>query len=422
MRCDAMWCDAHVMSSEVMWCDVMWCGGVVCCCICLIGIPVLTYIRSFLAFQSRCSHHLLRHPRDSTSHGIGSPYGTRKRTSPAQSIGHTGWYETVDSEVGSGCREKFGICVQGEDTRHVSCMACKCLYLQLCMCHVIFVLCFYWQALTLTRHGLAGRVPLLGFAGAPWTLMAYMVEGGGSKSYDDARGWLYQYPKGMRQTNGMEMCLWSLINLMCKHMSAFWIALYASWMCVIVILIMFSCTCLLLVAWCYYDACSIRGMCFVAYPWCMIFCIHFVFLVDRITRTPITYHGCDCSIFGQLWTLWMYIACFANYVYVCHWDTCICLSIFLTLCTLLDLVFSRPLPMQVGQVRGGAQMLEVFDSWAGDLTPALFHEFSLPYLKVSVTCVCSVKIRHVMCWCHHTISCVHACMWDDQPFAPDERE
>ena len=38
-------------------------------------------------------------------------------------------------------------------------------------------------ALTLTRHELAGRVPLIGFAGAPWTLMSYMVEGGGSKSF-----------------------------------------------------------------------------------------------------------------------------------------------------------------------------------------------------------------------------------------------
>jgi uroporphyrinogen decarboxylase len=33
------------------------------------------------------------------------------------------------------------------------------------------------------------------------------------------------------------------------------------------------------------------------------------------------------------------------------------------------------------QVVAGAQMLEVFDSWAGDLSPDVFNEFSLPYLK-----------------------------------------
>ena len=39
------------------------------------------------------------------------------------------------------------------------------------------------EALRLARRELAGRVPLIGFAGAPWTLMSYMVEGQGSKSF-----------------------------------------------------------------------------------------------------------------------------------------------------------------------------------------------------------------------------------------------
>ena len=51
-----------------------------------------------------------------------------------------------------------------------------------------------FDALTVTRHELEGRVPLIGFSGAPWTLMAYMVEGGGSKSYRHARAWLYRNP------------------------------------------------------------------------------------------------------------------------------------------------------------------------------------------------------------------------------------
>lgn len=52
-----------------------------------------------------------------------------------------------------------------------------------------------FDALTVTRQKLDGRVPLIGFAGAPWTLMAYMIEGGGSASYRTARAWLYRHPE-----------------------------------------------------------------------------------------------------------------------------------------------------------------------------------------------------------------------------------
>jgi uroporphyrinogen decarboxylase len=43
------------------------------------------------------------------------------------------------------------------------------------------------DALRLARRALDGRVPLIGFAGAPWTLMSYMVEGQGSKSFTHAK-------------------------------------------------------------------------------------------------------------------------------------------------------------------------------------------------------------------------------------------
>jgi len=48
-----------------------------------------------------------------------------------------------------------------------------------------------FDAITLTRENLKGRVPLIGFTGAPWTLMSYMIEGRGSKTCCKAKKWLY---------------------------------------------------------------------------------------------------------------------------------------------------------------------------------------------------------------------------------------
>ncbi|XP_068949238.1 uroporphyrinogen decarboxylase-like isoform X3 [Petaurus breviceps papuanus] len=62
---------------------------------------------------------------------------------------------------------------------------------------------YVFQAITLTRHQLAGRVPLIGFSGAPWTLMSYMVEGGGSNTMAQAKRWLYQWPKASHRLLGL---------------------------------------------------------------------------------------------------------------------------------------------------------------------------------------------------------------------------
>ena len=53
---------------------------------------------------------------------------------------------------------------------------------------------YVYRAITMTRHKLQGRVPLFGFCGAPWTLLCYMVEGGGSKMFVQAKTWVYKYP------------------------------------------------------------------------------------------------------------------------------------------------------------------------------------------------------------------------------------
>lgn len=50
------------------------------------------------------------------------------------------------------------------------------------------------DALTLTKKELNGRVPLIGFAGAPWTILCYMVEGKGSKTWDKAKQFAYTEP------------------------------------------------------------------------------------------------------------------------------------------------------------------------------------------------------------------------------------
>lgn len=54
---------------------------------------------------------------------------------------------------------------------------------------------YVFDALNLTRERIAGRVPLIGFCGGPWTLMAYMIEGGGTRTFSKCKTWLYKYPK-----------------------------------------------------------------------------------------------------------------------------------------------------------------------------------------------------------------------------------
>jgi uroporphyrinogen decarboxylase len=51
------------------------------------------------------------------------------------------------------------------------------------------------DAIKLTKQALNGRVPLIGFAGAPWTIFSYMIEGRGSKTFSAAKKVLYSQPE-----------------------------------------------------------------------------------------------------------------------------------------------------------------------------------------------------------------------------------
>src|SRR3954471_22628213 len=53
---------------------------------------------------------------------------------------------------------------------------------------------YVFDAIKLTKKELNNRVPLIGFAGAPWTILCYMVQGKGSKTFDEAKAFCYTQP------------------------------------------------------------------------------------------------------------------------------------------------------------------------------------------------------------------------------------
>ncbi|KAF9081411.1 Uroporphyrinogen decarboxylase in heme biosynthesis [Mortierella sp. GBA35] len=88
---------------------------------------------------------------------------------------------------------------------------------------------YVFDAITMTRHALNGRVPLIGFVGAPWTLMAYMIEGGGSKTLSKAKEWIFKHPKASHELLGRitDVCVDFLIGQV--HAGAQLLQVFESW-------------------------------------------------------------------------------------------------------------------------------------------------------------------------------------------------
>jgi uroporphyrinogen decarboxylase len=54
---------------------------------------------------------------------------------------------------------------------------------------------YLMQAIKIVLKELNGKVPLIGFSGAPFTLASYIIEGGGSKNYEHAKAMMFTEPK-----------------------------------------------------------------------------------------------------------------------------------------------------------------------------------------------------------------------------------
>lgn len=77
---------------------------------------------------------------------------------------------------------------------------------------------YVMDAIRLTKKELNGRVPLIGFAGAPWTILSYMIEGHGSKTFSKAKKFLYTQPQLAHQL--LEKITQSTINYLQGQLEA----------------------------------------------------------------------------------------------------------------------------------------------------------------------------------------------------------
>lgn len=70
---------------------------------------------------------------------------------------------------------------------------------------------YVMDAVRMIVRELNGKVPLIGFAGSPWTIATYMIEGGSSKEYAHAKGMLYRAPGALHD----------LLSLLARSITAY---------------------------------------------------------------------------------------------------------------------------------------------------------------------------------------------------------
>lgn len=56
-------------------------------------------------------------------------------------------------------------------------------------------LSYVFEAIRLTKKKLNNEIPLIGFAGSPWTILCYIVQGSGSKNFDKAKNFCFKNPE-----------------------------------------------------------------------------------------------------------------------------------------------------------------------------------------------------------------------------------
>jgi len=71
---------------------------------------------------------------------------------------------------------------------------------------------YVYGAIKETKRRLEGKVPVIGFTGAPWTLFSYIIEGKGSKTWNEAKRWLYVH------TAASHKLLQLLADLITEHL------------------------------------------------------------------------------------------------------------------------------------------------------------------------------------------------------------
>lgn len=89
--------------------------------------------------------------------------------------------------------------VEGEGPRFARPVRSAADIMRLPVIDPVIELDYVMDAIRLIRRELAGKVPLIGFAGSPWTLATYMVEGGSSKDYARTKGMLFDRPSLLHQ-------------------------------------------------------------------------------------------------------------------------------------------------------------------------------------------------------------------------------